>query len=147
MTPSAPGSPLFLTSRSDYHSLVLFHHIHQHLAAAQPGSVEIFCTSAASKPEDEFHYLGLLWDCAYKAGIASTSAHPNTASPPPVAVTLPTSPKILLTPISFTRDLSALQPSTRKPFGSLHRRFRHRLQVSAPVPITVLQIEDTPPTL
>lgn len=126
MTPSASGSPLFLTSRSDYHSLVLFRHIRQHLAAVQSQAVEDFYASAASKPGDEFHYMGLLWDCAFKAGIESTRAHSGPPSCPPIAAAALSSPKILPTPI---RDFSALQSSTSKPFGSLRRRFRRRLRV------------------
>jgi hypothetical protein len=127
MTPDSV--PFFLTNRSDYHSVILFRHIRQSLAAAQHPTVELFCANAASKPEDEFHYLGLLWNCAFKAGIAFTGAHSGPPSPPPVMSACPSSPKILPPP---ARDLSALRPSTSKPFGSLRRRFHRRLQVSAP---------------
>jgi hypothetical protein len=158
------SAPVFLTNRSDYHHLVLFRHIRQQLAAMQTGAVKIFCADAASKPENEFHYLGLLWNCAFQAGIASMGAHSEPAPPPSITAapisahseptslppvagaisTSPTSSKILPTPI---RDFSALRPSTRKPFGSLHRRFRRRLQIPAPVQILLLQTEKVPPSL
>src|SRR5258708_2709436 len=38
------STPVFLTNRSDYHSLVLFRHIRQQLIAAQTRAVEIFCS-------------------------------------------------------------------------------------------------------
>ena len=116
--------------------------------AAQPA---VALTDAASKPENEFHYLGLLWNCAFQAGIASMGAHSKSASPPsitatpisahsetptsfPVVTVNPTPPTIQSTP---TCDVSALQLSTWKPFGSLHRHFRRCLQVSTPVSISV----------
>ena len=146
-----PSPPVFLTNQLDYHSLVLFHHIRQQLAAAQTGAIKSFCTDAASKPENKFHYLGLLWNWAFQAGIASMGAHSKSASPPsitatpisaysetptsfPVVTVNPTPPTIQSTP---TRNVPALQPSTWKPFGSLHRRFCCCLQVSTPVSISV----------
>ena len=136
------STPVFLTNRSDYHSLVLFRHIRQQLIAAQTGAVKIICSDAASKPENEFHYLGLLWNCAFKAGIASMGVHSKPASLlSPSVITAPISPKILPVP---TCDLSVLQPSTGKPFGSLHCRFCHHLQVPAPVQIVLLQTEKVP---
>ncbi|KDR78683.1 hypothetical protein GALMADRAFT_244181 [Galerina marginata CBS 339.88] len=134
------STPRFLTSRSDYNDIVLFRHIRQSLAAAQTETVEAFCTVAASKPGSEFHYLGLLWNCAFKAGIASTGAHlepttlpsplvPPSSSPtmattllPVVAATL--APKISPSLSAFTRDFSALRSNSQKPFGSLQYRFR-----------------------
>lgn len=140
-------TPVFRTNRSDYDSLVLFRHFRQSLLAAQTKTVKAFCIVAASKPGTEFHYLGLLWDCAFKAGIASPGAHSEPTSLPPVTATTSTSltsPEILPTSIC---DFSALQPSTKRPFGSLYRRFRCRLQVPAPVQIPLLQTEKVPPLL
>jgi len=158
------SAPVFLTNRSDYHHLVLFCHIQQQLAAMQTRAVKIFCADVASKPKNEFHYLGPLWNCTFQAGIASMGAHSDLVSPPSFTATStfshskpsslplvaattstsPTSSKILPTPI---HDFSALRSSARKPFSSLHRRFRHHLQVPAPVQILLLQTEKVPPSL
>ncbi|KDR72048.1 hypothetical protein GALMADRAFT_143390 [Galerina marginata CBS 339.88] len=137
------STPRFLTSRSDYNNIILFRHIRQSLAAAQTDTVEAFCTVAASKPGTEFHYLGLLWDCAFKAGIASMGAHSKSFTCPPTPVMAPSSPKISALRQPFARDFSVLRSGSKKPFGSLHQRFRRFSQMqkqsatvlAAPIPI------------
>ncbi|KDR76800.1 hypothetical protein GALMADRAFT_247124 [Galerina marginata CBS 339.88] len=141
------STPRFLTSRSDYNDIVLFRHIRQSLAAVQTEIVEAFCTIAASKPGSEFHYLGLLWNCAFKAGIASMGAHSEPFTRPmPVAAS--SSLKTSVPPQSFTRDFSVLRSSCKKPFGSLRQRFRRSSQMqkqSAPVLAAPLQREKSDP--
>ncbi|KDR79762.1 hypothetical protein GALMADRAFT_136372 [Galerina marginata CBS 339.88] len=142
----SPSASIFLTNRSDYNSLVLFRHFGQILAAAQTDAIEQFCIAAASKPGTELHYFGLLWNCAFKAGIASAGAHLESTAldPPDVAATAPK----ISPPSLFTRDLSALQSSSPKPFGSLHHRFHRRAQTakrSASVPTVMLQADNVSP--
>ena len=71
---------VFLTNWLDYHSLVLFCYIWQQLAAVQTGAVKSFCTDAASKPKNKFHYLGLQWNCTFQTSIASIEAYSKSTS-------------------------------------------------------------------
>ncbi|KDR67415.1 hypothetical protein GALMADRAFT_258370 [Galerina marginata CBS 339.88] len=143
----SPSASIFLTKRSDYDSLILFRHFGQILAAAQTDAIEQFCTAAASKPGTELHYFGLLWNCAFKAGIASTGAQLESAAlEPPVVAATP--PNFSPPSSTFTRDLSALQSSSQKPFGSLQHRFRRRAQTekrSARVPTVIIQEDSLSP--
>ncbi|KDR79781.1 hypothetical protein GALMADRAFT_241858 [Galerina marginata CBS 339.88] len=141
------SSAFFISNKSDYHSVVLLRHFKQTLAVDESDTVERFCAAASSKPGTEFHYLGLLWDCAFKAGIASTGAQLEFAAlEPPVVAATP--PNFSPPSSTFTRDLSALQSSSQKPFGSLQHRFRRRAQTekrSARVPTVIIQADSLSP--